>query len=116
MTPIGIALAILLGLNLYQLSQTRKLNGKLKELAMATKATDDQAIERLDSIDATLTKVSGETAQLIQEIEDLKNTAQTEGVSERVMAKINSVADRATSIDDQVADPTAPSSSEVTAV
>ncbi len=105
MTPIGIALAILLGLSVYQLSQLRKI--------MATK---QEAIERLDAIDATLSKVSGETTQLLQEIQDLKDAAQNEGVSEDVMARINAVADRATSIDDQVADPAAPASSEVTAV
>lgn len=105
MTPIGVALAILLGLSVYQLSQLRKI--------MATKK---EAIERLDAIDATLSKVSGETTQLIKEVQDLKDAAQNEGVSEDVMARINAVADRATSIDDQVADPTAPASSEVTAV
>ena len=109
MTPIGIGLVILLGLAIFNSHQL----SKLKESQMATK---QEAIERLDAIDATLSKVSGETTQLLQEIQDLKAAAQNEGVSEDVMARINAVADRATSIDDQVADPAAPASSEVTAV
>jgi hypothetical protein len=66
-------------------------------------AKADEAIAKLDETMETLTKVSGETSELLRMVTELQASAEG-NVPDAVMDKINAVASKSKSIDDQVTD------------
>lgn len=77
-------------------------------------ATNQEALDKLDAIGATLDTVSAETTALVEEVRALKEAAENQNVSDELMAKINSLADKAISIDEKV-DSVAPNPTETPA-
>lgn len=68
-------------------------------------ATQAEAAQQLTKVNDSLTKIGGETANLLTEIQKLKDAAATSGqVTPELQAAIDAVAAQATKVDDLVPD------------
>lgn len=69
---------------------------------------EDEALQQLQGINDSLTKIGGETTTLLQKVAELQTAAAAGNVPDSVMTKIGEVATQAKVVDDLVPDAVVP--------